>query len=442
MTGDLRIDRAHHTLRGCFFLLAAACMVCLSAACGRTGPPPESSASSEPPPGPLFAAEPTIRVGVALGDSAIAIGGAGRWWIRENGGGRPIAVVENGSAWRIVRLPFESALRVARSDGYLSQPHAGSLMAAPLGAAPIELAGKAYAGSFEIMLRPDGTLTAVNVVPLETYLEGVVPKELGRPGPEAGEALRAQAVAARTYALKRLGSRAALGFDVYGSVLDQAYGGLPDREDSLAVRAVRATRGEALLYNGYLIDAYYHSTCGGHTAHVELVFDDPPAPYLTVVSDERPNGEYWCQESKYFRWTVTFNETELQATIARNLPSIVPLPPDGVGEVRDVTILRSTPEGRALSVAVTTSTGLYHVSENPIRALFADAEGRLLRSTLFLMRPTREGGRLVSLTLVGGGWGHGVGMCQVGALARAGAGQGYGQILATYYPGAALARLY
>jgi stage II sporulation protein D len=192
-----------------------------------------------------------------------------------------------------------------------------------------------------------------------------------------------------------------------------------------------------------LIDAYYHSTCGGHTARVELVFDDPPAPYLVSVSDQRPDGEgFWCQESKYFRWTTTFDADQLEETVARNLPQLLPLPPAGAGTVRDVEILNTTPEGRVVTVAVTTTTGRYLISENDIRTLFADAEGRWLRSTMFLARPTYSAGRVAELSLVGGGWGHGVGMCQVGAMARARAGLGYGEVLGSYYPGTTITRLY
>ena len=265
-------------------------------------------------------------------------------------------------------------------------------------------------------------------------------RELGHPDRAAFEAQRAQAIAARTYALKRLGTRADLGFDVYGSVLDQAYGGIPDPADSLAVKAVRSTRGLALLYGGHLIDAYYHSTCGGSTARVELVFDDPPAPYLVPVSDRRPDGSYWCQGSRYFRWTTTFEGPEVQAMMERNLPALVPLPPEGVGRVQDVELERTTPEGRALSVRVIASSGRYLVSENAIRSLFADAEGGLLQSTQFLLRPVHRGGVLQRLVLVGGGWGHGVGMCQWGAIARARAGDDLRAILKAYYPGAELTR--
>jgi stage II sporulation protein D len=271
----------------------------------------------------------------------------------------------------------------------------------------------------------------------------VVPKELGSPGIEAWEAQLAQAVAARTYALKRLGSRAELGFDVYGSVLDQAYQGLPGPADSLAVRAVQATRGEVLLYNGYLIDAFYHSTCGGHTARVEETFDFPPAPYLTAVSDARPERDgYWCQGSRYFRWSASWTRAELDAMIRRNLPAVVPIPPEGPGSLVDIALESSTPEGRALSVAVTTTTGRFVVAENAIRTLFADSTGRILYSTQFLFRPEHAGTRLTALTLVGGGWGHGIGMCQVGAMGRARAGWDYRRILAAYYPGTDVRELY
>jgi stage II sporulation protein D len=176
---------------------------------------------------------------------------------------------------------------------------------------------------------------------------------------------------------------------------------------------------------------------------VEETFDLPPAPYLTAVSDEREDGAgYWCQESRYFSWTASWEGPELDATVRRNLPRLVPLPPEGAGELRDMELVATTPEGRATALRVETSTGRYLIGEDAIRRLFSDPEGRILRSTLFLFRPAREGGRLVGLTLVGGGWGHGVGMCQVGAMARARAGQDYRHILETYYNGASVTRVY
>ncbi len=427
-------------MRRLFFALLAGGTCAAALACGTT------RATREGPPAAVAGGagtEPTIRVAIAVSDSGVALGAGGRWWIHEQGASRPIAVVDGGLPWRVVRLPFENALRVVRPDGYLSPPHAEPLRAAPLGPAELAVAGARYPGAIEIRLQPDGSVAAVNVVGMETYLAGVVAREMGRPGADAREALKAQAVAARTYAMKRLGSRPGLGFDVYGSVQDQAYLGVPDAADSLAVAAVRATRGQALLYHGYMVDAYYHSTCGGQTARVEEAFDAPPAPYLTVVSDARPEGEgYWCQGSRYFRWTETFDRAELEARVARNLPRLVPLPPTGPGRLVDMDLVDVSPEGRALALRVETTTGSYVVGPFAIRRLFADPEGRILRSTLFLFRPRREGRRIVELTLTGGGWGHGVGMCQVGAMGRARAGHRYREILAAYYPGTELAVLY
>lgn len=425
------------------FFLAVAAFAVAGAGCAA-GPPTRSPSPGDEreEPAARFATEPTIRVGIAWGDSAVELGAAGRWWIHEKGSSRPIAVVDGSGSWGIVRLPLERALRVVRPDGWLSEPHVAPLEVASLAAAPVEVNRTAYPGSVEIFLGREGDVTAVNVVRLESYLEGVVSREIGRPGAVAYEAIRAQAVAARTYALKRMGSRAEHGFDVYGTIEDQAYVGVPAAGDSLARRAVAETRGEALVFNDYLIDALYHSTCGGHTASVEEAFDFDPAPYLASVSDARPGGGFWCQSSRYFRWSVAWDHAELEEMVGRNLPGLVPLPAAGPGRLHDVELLASTPEGRAQRVRVRTTTGSYVVTENAIRRLFADPEGGWLRSTAFLFRPTRDGGRIVSLSLVGGGWGHGVGMCQVGAMGRARAGQGYREILAAYYNGAEVATFY
>ena len=416
-------------------------LVAGATACGGRTALPEREGPEDRSPR-RFASEPTIRVGVAWGDSAVDLTSGGRWWIHEKGSSRPIAVIDGGASWGVVRLPVERALRVVRPDGWLSEPHVTALQAAPLEGEPITVDGTAYPGRVEILLGPEGDVTAVNVVGLESYLEGVVAKEIGHPGVDAYEAIRAQAVAARTYALKRLGSRAALGFDVFGSVQDQAYAGLVGPEDSLSIRAVADTRGEALVYNGYLIEAFYHSTCGGHTARVEESFELGPVPYLKSVSDARPGGGYWCQASRYFRWTESWDRDELQRMVERNLPRLVPVPPAGVGELRDLEVLESSPEGRALVMRVTTTTGSFLVTETAIRRLFADEDGGWLRSTAFLFRAVRDGRWIDSLSLVGGGWGHGVGMCQVGAMGRARAGHGYGSILKAYYNDTEIERFY
>src|SRR5690606_24745040 len=122
---------------------------------------------------------------------------------------------------------------------------------------------------------------------MENYLLGVVPFEIGRVGPDLVEASKAQAVAARTYAIRYLGRRDSLGFDVFATVEDQVYGGAEGEHEPVSV-AVRETAGQILTYGREPIEAFYHSTCGGVTAAIEEVWDEPPRPYLRSVIDVNP----------------------------------------------------------------------------------------------------------------------------------------------------------
>ncbi|MEO8277743.1 MAG: SpoIID/LytB domain-containing protein [Thermoanaerobaculia bacterium] len=142
--------------------------------------------------------------------------------------------------------------------------------------------GKRYRGRLVVFLNDRGRLNVVNELPIEQYLRGVVPRELG-PGayPEL-EALKAQAVAARSYTLRNLGEFADEGYDLCGTPRCQVYGGMDD-EHPLSDRAVAETASEVLFYDGQPIDALYSATCGGHTENVEVIFPLKRAPYLRGV---------------------------------------------------------------------------------------------------------------------------------------------------------------
>jgi stage II sporulation protein D len=144
--------------------------------------------------------------------------------------------------------------------------------------APVLLNGKAYRGRIEVFVNSRGSLTVVNVVPIEDYLLGVVPKELSLPSLEAQ---KAQAVAARTYAIANANGFAAQGFDLRPDVWSQVYGGV-SAESRMGTQAVRETRGMVATYKGKPINAYYTSTCGGRTEHAENIFDKGE-PYLRGV---------------------------------------------------------------------------------------------------------------------------------------------------------------
>lgn len=143
---------------------------------------------------------------------------------------------------------------------------------------PVRLNGKAYRGKIEVFVNARGSLTVVNVVPLEEYLLGVVPSELGLPQLEAQ---KAQAVAARTYAIANIGGYGSQGFDMVPTVSSQVYKGV-SIETKMGTRAVEETRGIIATYDGKPITAYYTSTCGGRTENSENVFDKAE-PYLRGV---------------------------------------------------------------------------------------------------------------------------------------------------------------
>jgi len=174
-------------------------------------------------------------------------------------------------------------LREVIIEGPSTEAHYSSLKAVAFGsinerANPVRLNGKAYRGKLEVFVNARGRLTVVNVVPLEDYLLGVVPSELGLP---AIEAQKAQAVAARTYAIANIGSYGKQGFDMVPTVWSQVYKGV-SIETKMGTDAVRTTRGVIATYKGQPINALYTSTCGGRTEDVENIFDKPE-PYLRGV---------------------------------------------------------------------------------------------------------------------------------------------------------------
>jgi stage II sporulation protein D len=385
-------------------------------------------------------AEPQVRVALALSVPVIRfVPAGGTYLIHEARSDEPIAVAAAGEPWGIALRPGE-AMRVVDPRGHLSRPHARPLRVDPLDRGSALLVGEGrYAGSLEVLQRADG-LTAVNELPLEEYLRGVLGREMPA-GEHALEALKAQAVAARTYALRRLGSRVELGFDLVADVQDQVYGGDAGATPA-GDRALAATRGRVLLAGDHLVDALYHSTCGGATAAVEEAFPRPPVPYLRSVDDANGNGAFYCAGSRYFRWQALYGAEQVQRLLARNLGRFVAVPPGGPGELVDIEVVATSPAGRVQALRLETTAGRFQVARDDVRWLFAEGASPGLRSTLFLLRKRRSRGRLSQLTILGGGWGHGVGMCQMGALGRAAAGADAGEILGHYYRGTRVQQLY
>jgi stage II sporulation protein D len=292
-------------------------------------------------------------------------------------------------------------------------------------------AGKSYRGSW-IVISADTGLTIINHLDTEDYLKGVVPHEIGKLNIEAFEALKAQAVAARTYAYVHLGSRKLLGFDVYADTRDQVYNGRND-EDSLVNEAILATSNVVIKYDGNLIEAYYHSTCGGKTESPEI-WEQDSKPFLASVSDATGNSVF-CELSKYRRWEEKFNKTELVNLFQKNATNAKADKIFPFSKIELILITEKFPSGRIKRLVVFTDQGSFEVFGDKVRWLF-QRDGKILPSALFSISKNGD-----DYTISGSGFGHGIGMCQFGVIARAKAGQKFDEILKAYYTGVSVERL-
>ncbi len=283
----------------------------------------------------------------------------------------------------------------------------------------LKINGRRYRGILVFHPLGSGRYDVVEYLSVEEYIYGVLPREVEITWPL--DALKAQAVVSRTYGLYNKGKSANERYDVLNSVLDQVYGG-QDVEAPSATQAVNETRGEILADStGKPIQAFFHSSCGGHTEVPEHVWKfSPESDAFGVVSD----GTY-CADDPHYKWQLTVPYTTLRAKLRRAGLRM--------GEIKKISILQKSESGRAEVFDIGTSRGEIEVGGNRFRLALGP---EVLRSTLLVnMKLGKK-----SVFFEGRGWGHGVGLCQWGARGRALAGQSYKQILQTYYPKAKLSQ--
>jgi stage II sporulation protein D len=412
---------------------AAAALALLLGACVPVAPAPPVA------PG-MPRAAPDVRVGLLVDTTTAEISAPRGLEVLEAGTNRVVRTVGPGQL-AVFSADGAGALRL-RVGGVEGAVGGSLAIVRPTGGEPLTIGGRPYRGTALVRVAGPGRVTAINQLDMETYLLGVVPREIGRVGEDLLEAAKAQAVAARTYAVRYLGRREALGFDVFATVQDQVYGGVTDEHEPVS-RAVRETAGEILTYAGQPIEAFYHSTCAGQTAAIEEVWNEPPRPYLVSVVDIDPRtGQAYDHFSNRFRWEQRWTAAELQQIFSRTLADSLPRG-TSVGEIREMQVLERTPSDRIRRMRITTSTATFHVGGDRIRWIFLTPAGQILNSSKFDVELVRgPQGRVQEVVATGGGWGHGIGMCQVGAMGRARAGQDYRTILQTYYVGTRITSLY
>ena len=304
--------------------------------------------------------------------------------------------------------------------------------------------GRLYSDT--LLLASDGqSLYVINVLPLEEYLKSVVPREIGRNRKvEEIEAVRAQAILARTYALAKITLPLTRLFDVYDDTRDQVFGGIGER-DELSTRAVEQTAGRVISYENKLAECYYHSTCGGRTEASSLVWQRPQSkPYLTGGSD-RGDGSDYCRISPSYRWTEEYSRSDLEAILRTFLPSandaiLAEDIPEEKWYLLDLNILKRGSSGRATMLQIVMGNRLqqrsYYLHGDKLRyGLRRPGGDQPLRSSLFDISITRNSAHWIERVRIdGGGNGHGVGLCQWGAIGMARAGKRADDILRWYFP--------
>lgn len=281
----------------------------------------------------------------------------------------------------------------------------------------LQFGGKTFSGDVILHVNEKGKLDIIEVLPVETYLTGVVGSEMGADWPL--EALMAQAVASRSFAMRQL--RPEKPFDVSATITSQVYKGTENPARRISI-AVKNTAGIVLKYDGKILDSYFHSYCSGHTENPQKVWlgtAKTPAP-LKGVKDS------YCSKAPAKikkQWSATVSEN----IILR----MAKAPKKEVKKIKNLKTGKKDSSGRYSVLIAQTDIGNVEISANQLRM---EAGPSIVKSTMFSSVKKTKNGWIIS----GKGNGHGIGMCQWGAKAMAEKGKNYKQILKHYYPGTRL----
>lgn len=339
----------------------------------------------------------TIRVAVSRGKESIRVGGYGI--TVSTGDGRPVELA----------APF--TIKREKSGISSGQLRLNSLIISSPGV--IQINGKGYRGTIEVVAAARGLLV-IDEIQLEDYLVGLINCEISSQWPI--EAVKAQVVIARSFALYQKASRKNMAYHLESTVYDQVYDGC-DIEDTRAARAVEETAGEVLTFEGSVIPAFFHSSCGGHTEASENVWS-MKLPYLRGVECT------YCMSSPSVIWEQTIPRSKIESILGSAGYRV-----RGLKEIRPISRNRS---GRITSLELVSGEGRTTIQTVTFRKLMGYG---VIRSTGFEVKLTDEG-----FTFIGVGYGHGVGLCQWGAKRRAEEGFSYREILSYYYPGTRISK--
>jgi len=275
--------------------------------------------------------------------------------------------------------------------------------------------GRSFRGDVQLIRKENGNLLAVNDIDFEDYIKGVLYHEASHYWPL--EALKAQAVVCRSYAVSQAKQNAVRDFDATSDIYSQVYGGKTS-ERFRTNRAVEDTKNEVLTYQGEVLPAYFHATCAGHTEDASQLWNVDLLPLKGVACN-------FCKESPHFNWHYVFTKEEIKEKL--NAAGYK------IKKINDLRIVSRDLSERVTALIITSGLDEIKVSGKDFRNILGP---NLIRSANFGVSAVND-----DVVFEGFGWGHGVGLCQWGAYFMAKQGADYKQILSFYYPGAAVSKL-
>lgn len=323
--------------------------------------------------------------------------------------------------------PFESEYKFPAGEGVIIKSYPGGWRAGdqeftgnglrvesdPPGL--VRVNSRAYRGELVIRKERENGIRVINALDLEDYLRGVIREEISPQWPIG--ALKAQAVVARTYALRQILDNKDQSFDLRCTTESQMYGG-QGREDPRCDLAVENTQGIILTYEGKPVTTFYHAACGGHTEDASYVWSYNHSSLQGVPCS-------YCWYHPVYVWQISLKKEDIRRALARlGYP---------VKEIEAITPLTRTKTNRILRLEIRHDESRILMEGKKFRQAMGY---ELIRSTNFTVKKENGG-----FTFSGKGWGHGVGLCQWGAKGMADRAFSYEAILQHYYPGARLSRL-
>lgn len=346
--------------------------------------------------GSEIAVNEQIRVAILKNSTSITISGNGI--LATNWAGHPLPII------------FPYTFKVL--NGKLQTGQESTAMVRIAAADTMQMNGKSYRGILELRVL-NGRILAVNQLPLEQYLVGLINSEISSTWPM--ESIKTQAVIARTYAIAKKKERNSPLYDLESTVMDQVYGG-SDLEDIRAARGVMETAGEVLIYKGSAIQAFYHANSGGRTEASQNVWG-MALPYLQGVEDR------YGLSAPTSSWEQALPLSQIESSL-RSF---------NVSGLNNIQAGSLNSRGRISNLLLTTRQGKINIPATKFRMAVGST---IIKSTNFTVHVDDN-----TAFFRGMGYGHGVGLCQYGARQRALDGFKYNEILSYYYPGTRLGQL-